>query len=92
VQDTAGNLYGTTFYGGADSFGVVFKLDATDKETVLLSFNRADGAGPIAGLARDAQGNLYGTTDKGAEQDAAVPAAEWSSSSRLEFSHADEPH
>lgn len=65
VQDTAGNLYSTTFYGGADSFGVVFKLDTTDKETMLLSFNRADGADSFATVLRDAKGNVYGTTEYG---------------------------
>ena len=65
VQDTAGNLYSTTFYGGAHSFGVVFKLDTTDKETVLLSFNRADGADSFATVVRDTKGNIYGTTEYG---------------------------
>jgi uncharacterized repeat protein (TIGR03803 family) len=68
VRDSAGNLYGTTIFGGAyrncngDACGVVFKLDPTGKETVLHSFTGgADGAFPQAGLVRDSSGNLYGT-------------------------------
>jgi len=52
---------------------------------LVISARRNHGRGdPIAGLVQDAQGNLYDTTDKGAEQDVAVPAAEWSSSSLLD--------
>lgn len=62
IADTAGTLYGTTQYGGTSNLGTVFKLDKTGKETVLYSFpGGADGASPVAGLVRDAAGNLYGT-------------------------------
>ena len=68
VRDNAGNLYGTTGNGGAFSKGTVFKLDATGDETVLYSFTGgADGAIPLAGLMRDAAGNLYGTTEHGGD-------------------------
>jgi uncharacterized repeat protein (TIGR03803 family) len=63
VRDSAGNLYGTTPYGGAYNWGTVFKVDPTGKETVLYSFTGgSDGGYPWAGLVRDAKGNLYGTT------------------------------
>jgi uncharacterized repeat protein (TIGR03803 family) len=64
VRDAAGNLYGTTFYGGASNKGTVFKLDTTGTETVLHEFigGPTDGANPYAGLIRDAAGNVYGTT------------------------------
>jgi uncharacterized repeat protein (TIGR03803 family) len=72
IMDRAGNLYGTTYFGGAyrncngDACGVVFKLDATGKETVLHSFTGGtDGAFPYAGLAIDGSSNLYGTTGSG---------------------------
>jgi uncharacterized repeat protein (TIGR03803 family) len=62
IADAAGNLYGTTQYGGVFFNGTVFKLDKTGKETVLYSFtDGADGAAPGASLVRDAAGNLYGT-------------------------------
>jgi uncharacterized repeat protein (TIGR03803 family) len=43
--------------------GVVFKVDGSGKETVLYRFTGgADGAETFAGVIRDAEGNLYGTT------------------------------
>ena len=63
VRDSLGNLYGTTYYGGAFGYGTIFKLDPAGNETVLYSFaGGSDGLGPMAGLVRDAAGNLYGTT------------------------------
>ena len=63
VRDAAGNLYGTTPYGGASGFGTVFKVDSAGNETVLYSFTgQPDGDMPFAALVRDAAGNLYGTT------------------------------
>jgi uncharacterized repeat protein (TIGR03803 family) len=38
IRDSGGNLYGTTEFGGASGYGVVFKLDMTGTETVLYSF------------------------------------------------------
>jgi uncharacterized repeat protein (TIGR03803 family) len=35
IRDAAGNLYGTARSGGTYGYGVVFKLDKTNKETVL---------------------------------------------------------
>lgn len=71
IRDSEGNLYGTTAFGGAASKtglqeGVVYKVDAAGRETVLYSFTGlADGGVPTAGVIRDAAGNLYGTTDEG---------------------------
>jgi uncharacterized repeat protein (TIGR03803 family) len=69
IQDASGNLYGTTYVGGANGGGVVFKVDSTGQETVLYNFCSvvknlacADGQWPEAGLILDAAGNLYSTT------------------------------
>jgi uncharacterized repeat protein (TIGR03803 family) len=68
ISDSAGNLYGTTEYGGLYSDGTVFKLspgaNGTWTETVLYNFAGypADGADPTASLVFDSKGNLYGTT------------------------------
>jgi uncharacterized repeat protein (TIGR03803 family) len=68
IRDSAGNLYGTTFYGGTSGYGSVFKLDAAGKLTILHSFTgSADGAHPIAGLILDKAGNLYGTASDGGD-------------------------
>jgi len=73
IPDPAGNLYGTTFAGGASNGGAVYKLSATGQETVLYSFpNGQSGTFPWAGLAGD-NGNLYGTaTSGGAVNDSGV--------------------
>jgi len=63
ILDSAGNLYGTTGTGGANTYGTVFKLDANGKFTVLHSFTVNEGCFAEASLLRDAAGNLYGTTD-----------------------------
>jgi uncharacterized repeat protein (TIGR03803 family) len=66
VRDAYGNLYGTTQFGGTYGAGTVFKLDNAHRETVLHSFSGGlDGSYPYAGLVRDAEGNLYGTTNQG---------------------------
>jgi uncharacterized repeat protein (TIGR03803 family) len=66
VMDAKGNLYGTTFDGGASNSGTVFKVSKASKETVLHNFiGGADGANPYAGLVMDVDGNLYGTTTAG---------------------------
>ncbi len=73
IRDSAGNLYGTTIYGGTASQGVVFKLDpASHKYTVLHSFTGTDGSLPVAGVIRDPAGNLYGTTENGGTADFGV--------------------
>lgn len=70
VFDTAGNLYGTTFAGGAFGYGNVFQLTpnagGTWTEHVLHQFTGGkDGSTPAAGVTLDVSGNLYGTTWKG---------------------------
>src|SRR5438105_1334280 len=38
IRDPTGNLYGTTYAGGASNAGTVFKVDMSGNETVLYSF------------------------------------------------------
>lgn len=69
VFDAAGNLYGTTFLGGASGNGAVFEATRSGQnwtENVIYSFaGSSDGANPVAGLIFDSAGNLYGTTYSG---------------------------
>ena len=66
ILDAKGNLYGTTYQGGASGFGVVYEISATGTEKVLYTFlGGTDGSNPSSALARDAKGNLYGTTNQG---------------------------
>lgn len=72
VLDPAGNLYGTTQWGGTDPgySGTVFKLTRGAKNTwtykLLYSFTGGtDGSVPTSGVVLDNAGNLYGTTNSG---------------------------
>lgn len=70
MMDSAGNLYGTTAFGGnttcdPSGCGTVFKIDSSGNETVLFEFSGPDGAFPAGGLVMDTAGNLYGTTVNG---------------------------
>ena len=74
IFDQAGNLYGTTEWGGPLGQGSVFKLtpntDGGWTESLLYSFTQgADGSMPVAGLIFDQAGNLYGTAGVGGTAD-----------------------
>jgi uncharacterized repeat protein (TIGR03803 family) len=104
LADASGNLYGTTYLGGASKAGTVFELSPPAKggtawtETVLASFNGANGENPWAELIADASGNLYSTTSAGgAANDGTIfelspPAGgsgAWTLSTLLSFAGAD---
>lgn len=71
IQDSAGNLYGTTTYGGGSCVygvkgcGIVFAVDSAGNETVLHRFSGPDGAHPNASLLRYSATSMYGTTSDG---------------------------
>jgi uncharacterized repeat protein (TIGR03803 family) len=69
IVDSSGNLYGTTYYGGAHGLGSVFELIARTRgkyhERVLYSFKGGnDGSSPTS-TPLMASGRLYGTTSAG---------------------------
>jgi len=81
VRDSAGNIYGTTTFGGSaqncngGTCGVVFKVDTSGKETGVHNFTGgADGAGPQAGLVTDASGELYGVALQGGDNKCNPPS------------------
>jgi uncharacterized repeat protein (TIGR03803 family) len=66
--DKSGNLYGTTFEGGAHDnagWGVAYELSPNPQppwtETVLFRFRKGTGANPRSALDFDSLGNIYGT-------------------------------
>jgi uncharacterized repeat protein (TIGR03803 family) len=62
VQATDGKFYGTTYGGGANGYGTVFKITSNGTLTTLHSFDNADGYGPSAALIQGTNGDFYGTT------------------------------
>src|ERR1035441_219212 len=64
VQDSDGNFYGTTFGGGTNDGGTMYRISASGSYTSLYTFGNSptDGANPYAGLAQGSDGNFYGTT------------------------------
>jgi uncharacterized repeat protein (TIGR03803 family) len=71
-----GAIYGTTFYGGASGYGIVFELrppaapGTAWAERVLYSFTAGGDGGNPGGLAMGPNGVLYGTTLVGGAMDA----------------------
>ena len=76
ARDRQGNLYGTTMGGGTsycvgEGCGMCSSSTPQGHEMILHRFtNGADGGHPTGSLLRDSDGNLYGTADSGATNDA----------------------
>ena len=72
VIDTSGNLYGTTYLGGAYNAGIVFVLSNVSgvwKEKLLLTFSgKATGWDPYAGLLMAGPETFYGATQYGGDR------------------------
>ena len=65
AHDGSGNFYATTYTGGTDGFGTVYKLDSTGQETILHNFTgQSDGLSPLSTLLLSS-GKLYGTSSGG---------------------------
>jgi uncharacterized repeat protein (TIGR03803 family) len=65
VLSSDGNLYGTTYGGGASDDGTVYEITPTRRLKMVHSFDGADGNQPFAGLVQGTDGKLYGTTEYG---------------------------
>ncbi|MGA2607258.1 MAG: choice-of-anchor tandem repeat GloVer-containing protein [Terriglobia bacterium] len=65
IQATDGKFYGTTWAGGANGDGTVFKITREGTLTTIHSFAGTDGAAPYGGLLLGADGKFYGTTGAG---------------------------
>ena len=69
VSDGAGRFLGSTYQGGANDLGTIYRVDpAGPTVTVLHAFaggGTGDGAFPLAALVADGTGGFYGTTESG---------------------------
>ena len=72
IMDSAGNLYGTSWVGGANGGGIVFELspstDGTWTETILYGFTFGGGSTPWwpkGRIAFDGAGNIFGVLEYG---------------------------
>lgn len=100
VLDRAGNLYGTTRYGGQRGMGMVYQLSPTSGTwtlNILHSFQgsaHGDGSQPRSGVILDSHGNLYGTTagGNGAVYELSPSNATWVETILYKFSGPDGAH
>ena len=79
VMDEAGDLYGTTPYGGGtgcrkqgSGCGTIFEVTAKGREKILYAFSNGRGSYPAAGLLLGMHGDMYGTTAFGGKGDNGV--------------------
>jgi uncharacterized repeat protein (TIGR03803 family) len=76
VRNGAGDFYGVTFIGQAESgfgYGVVYRLDSAGNARVVHNFtNGSDGGNPYGGVIFDSKGNMYGTASSGGTAGAGV--------------------
>jgi len=70
--DNSGNIFGTTFFGGAFNNGTaagdgsIFEIaKGSGTVTTLASFNGTNGYNPLGGITFDGDGNMFGTTQLG---------------------------
>jgi|GEM_PF-3059124 len=74
IRDREGNFWGTTYDGGGQKFGTVFKLNPNNREfTTVAEFSRARGKlrglEPASGFTSDHAGYLWGITHQGGFRD-----------------------
>jgi uncharacterized repeat protein (TIGR03803 family) len=60
-----GNFYASSYYGGANNLGSIFKVTPSGTETLLYSFTSVDGGSCYAGLLLGTDGNFYGGCSSG---------------------------
>jgi len=66
IQSSNGWLYGMTYYGGADTSGVIFKYNPADSAYQnIYEFDTLHGEHPRGDLVQASNGKLYGITSYG---------------------------
>jgi uncharacterized repeat protein (TIGR03803 family) len=69
LQASDGNFYGTTYFGGTNNYGTIFRMTPQGEFTTLYSFDWVDGSYPSAGLVQARDRSLWGTTYEGGTND-----------------------
>ncbi len=89
VLATNGNFYGTTSVGGTNNAGTIFKITSSGVLTTLYNFctqtNCTDGGSPHDALVQGTDGNFYGTTSAGANDNGVV--FEFTSANKMKSLH-----
>ena len=67
-----GNFYGTTYEGGANGVGAIFRMTPAGVVTIIHSFDNTNGSHPYSELVEGTDGNLYGTTNDQATSNSGV--------------------
>ncbi|QMU31362.1 choice-of-anchor tandem repeat GloVer-containing protein [Adhaeribacter radiodurans] len=68
VQGSDGGFYGLTYQGGTNNYGTIFKITPSGTFTVLKQLdNTTTGRYPQGSLIRATDGNFYGMTYQGGE-------------------------
>jgi uncharacterized repeat protein (TIGR03803 family) len=89
--DSAGNLYGTAYTGGANNDGTIFEFNPHFQQlTTLATFNGTNGSEPNQRLTFDSAGDIFGTTNRGGQNSSGtifeIPAATHSLTTLYSFS------
>lgn len=73
LQASDGNIYGMTYYGGANNLGVIFQYNYTTNTYVKkMDLNNTIGSNPVGSLMQANNGNLYGMTYVGGSNNKGV--------------------
>jgi uncharacterized repeat protein (TIGR03803 family) len=69
IQANDGNFYGTTFIGGANEVGTIFRISPSGDYAVIYSFGGSETGAvyPDSALVQGTGGDFYGTTEYGGE-------------------------
>jgi uncharacterized repeat protein (TIGR03803 family) len=99
IQGSDGNFYGVTFFGGSNEQGSVFKLAPNGVLTILVSFDGSDGSngsGPVGTLTEGNDGNFYGATYGGGNQNGMIfkvtPKGILTTLYQFDFTHGAQPY
>jgi uncharacterized repeat protein (TIGR03803 family) len=65
IQDSVGNLYGVSQYGGLAGYGAIFQLTSAGTYSILYNFEGVHGKTPVSTPMQHTNGKIYGMTIEG---------------------------